>query len=1179
MIQATKNRLRTAVGLLAVAAVFMTPMSVAQAHTLAVGSASGSPGAEVTIPFTWTKTSNVNLAGQFDLLFDSSQLEFTGVALGPVYESASGASISTGSATGGVTVIFFNQSQNFVVENGTLLTATFKVRPAATTTSNSLTIASGLFSDNTGGANADISSQVTVTAGAVTLPAPPTVASVAFSPTALTGQAPQNVTVTVTFSEAVTASPAPIMSLAKTPSSTGSAPGPVTLSPQGGGSSATVYTGTFSVNHLSNGTLTASFTATDVNDSLALATQPTSGNTLAVNLTPPPDSVAPTATIAVSPSTVTAAGNVTITLTVADNNTPVVASTPTISITGPLAAVNVTNQAMTAGANNTFTFTRAIPSQAGVNGTYDIAITATDAASNPLTAANISGPKSFTVAITGLPSVTANASAGSTSRAPGTIALDASSSTFTGTDVTGVTYSWSQTSGPAEASPGIFSSTRTAPKAFFNAKSAGTYAFRVVVTSAGATPSVSAAKDLSVAILDLAPVIVTQNPVIKRLPATGTTDITLNASDSFDPNGDTITYSWSTGISTTSAVLTNNTSAAATLTVQSGITQVDSIVNLTATANSNSTSAAIQVIAATTAPPRASAGVDQSITTTGATVQVKLYGRDSYAPSNPTAAAATALNFAWTLEGYVNTSGVQSAGSATFSNAAAVDPTVTISAAGIYTFKLVVTTRDSAALSAEARVRVRLSRIVAGGGVARGTISVSASDASLVTSAASIAAGRITTVVAATAQPTANAQFTFTGSASGGGAGIVTYRWAVYDPTRQNQIQLTNSTGATTGFIATANQAGTADIILQVARGGVQGLPARIRLNLARTNNSAPTITVANATSGGVKVSGATTQPARITAGGVSPTIRINVTATDAQTAAGSLTYTVTQLIQSEISAQLTALGIDPTNPALGNTGGTTPRLEAFAAGSQTATFAAGSATLDFNLRPVGATADTEAIGGAYVFAITVSDASGATAQKIVTVNVIDLRVGGRGLLNLSVNGANASEGAEGTVYQVATNLTSSGQLVLDLTGTTDFRTGFRVSISDGTPTTTFAGFIRWDQASGPTDFSAALSEANLSNNGRGSFKLTLSPAGAGDYVFKTTFDNGDAQSSSTLAATASPAAAATGGAASSGSSSGGGLCAMGGAGNASRTADLLMLLLPFGLLLTRRRSSGLDLQ
>ncbi len=1017
------------------------------------------------------------------------------------------------------------------------------------------------------GSNSTSSQQFTVRE-----PSRPSISNIVFSANTVSGQAPATVTVTVTFDEAVKADPAPTISFTKTPSSTGSIPGTVSLVPRSSGPSDTVFTGSFVVTHLSNGVLTASFSATGVDDNLVLTTQPSSGNTITVNLIPPPDTEAPTATVTVLPgSNVTTPGILTITLKVSDNRTPVVSGTPTIDVVGPLASLQVTGREMTPGPDDTFTFTLNIRAQAGVNGSYIFKIDFEDSAGNPPMS---SAGGSFTVALTDFPLVTAAADAGPSQRAPGTIILDASASAFSGAGVTGVSYAWSQLSGPSEASPSLFNGSRGNVRAFFNAKTGGSYTFLVVVTSVGITPSVTASANVTVSVIDLAPVVVTRSPVIVRLPASETTNISLNASRTFDPNDDDITYSWTTSISTTAAVLTNRTSSVATLTVQSGVAKVNDTVELTATAKSISTSAQVLVIAATTAPPRASAGVDRAIVTMSSSVQIRLYGRDSYAPDNPTADPATTLSFAWSLESFVDANGRAGARPATFSNNSDMDPRVTLSTPGSYTFKLRVTTKDAAALSAEARVRVRLSR-VSTGGVARAVIAAAASNASLSTTAASISAGQPTTVHSLTAQPGANVEVTLTGAAIGGGAGEVTYRWAVYDPTGQNRIQLTTDTGTTTRFVANANVAGTVTVLLQVARGGVQGLPARVRVALSRTDNAPPVITAASATSAGVRVSGATTRPARITSAGASPSIRLAIAANDAETAPSGLSYSVTQLVQSELAAQLTALGIDPTNPALGNTGGTTPRLEAFSDGSRAAAFSGGTATLSFNLRPVSATADSEAIGGAYVFAVAVSDPSGARDQQIVVVNVVDDRPGGRGLLNLGVDGASPIDTEEGTVYQVSTNLNASDQLVIDLTSTTDFKTGFRVASNDGTPTSTFTGFIRWEQVSGPTDFSSVLSDANLSNGGRGTFRLALGPAAVGDYVFKTTFDNGDAQSSSTVAASAAPAGAAPAGAAQGGGVSNpvlgsGGGCALAESASGSRSGNgavsLFLLFLPWFL-------------
>ncbi len=1147
---------------IALVALFIVLCSLpASASTLTIGNGSGRAGQTVVLDVTLANSAAADIENlELFARFSTSQLTYTTAVAGAavVLPFSMSPPDVTQIAAGELHLLIGNSSGSKLA-SGVVARITFTIPVSAAPNS---TIAVGLATADVVASGA--SGQVSVTGGngSITVnppPTAPTITAVAFSATTVTSATALPVRVTVTFSENIAATPTGAFTRT---AGTGTVP-TMTLSGSG-----TTWVGSFTPTFSNNGTFTLAFTATDVNDSLALTTQFTPTPTVTINLPIPPCTNVPTATVVLNQSTFTASGTLNGTVTFG-NLCPTggaIQSGATVNIAGSGSLVR-TGLALT-GTGNSRTFTLAVPPQAGVNGTYTIAVVAREAVSNQL--ATASGTLSFTVAITGLPTAVASAVAlGGT--VPGPVILDGRASSFGGTNVTGLTYAWAKLSGPAEGSPSIFPTSAGTPgannyKLAFNAMTAGSYQFRLTVASVGVTPAVSSTANVNFTILDLPPIAITRDALFARLSATADSILALDGSRSFDPNGDNMTFSWASTLPVSSAVLTANTSEVASLRILQNQTNVNGTATLTLTAGSLSSSATVRILGAATPPPRASAGLDATVVTTAVPVFFRLFGRDSALPGAATANPAATLNFAWTQAGYTTLTGGAGVASASFSSATTVDPIVTLPSEGVYTFNLAVTTKTLPALSSSAKVRVTVRRQLVAAKAPRAAIRVTASEGGLVTTAAG--ATNPVTVHTLTLQPSSSVVITLDGSTSipGTAGSVLAYRWAPISLTGEQSVTLSTTTASGTQFTVGPNDAGSVDVALQVFEGGKPGFAAVVHLVVARTNNTPPRITRAWATVSGNLVS-PTTAGAEISSLGVLPTIQLRVSATDVETPAGSLSYSVIQLLQSEQTESLVRLGVDPSNPLLGNIGGTTPRLNAFAAGAVAMT-AGSPATFSFTPRPEAALLDSEAVGGAYVFLVLVSDASGAEDQRIVVVPVIDRRAGGRSMLRLALANATATEGSNGVRYDVPVTLTNNA-LELDMTGTVDYATGFRVCGTDGTPTTTFTGFIRWEQASGPTDFSSALATANALNGGRGTFKLSLANAIAGNYQFRILFDNGQSQFQMQVNAAAQAAA----GSGTTGSTDdGGGLCAMSAGTMGNRLADVLVMLLPLGLVLGLRR-------
>lgn len=1117
-----------ALGLALLCAVLLMPSGSALAQTtLVVGSTQiGSAGGSVTLNITLTNAADPDITQlQFDLQLPTGAT-FNAAAEGQSSTAAS-KTLTTSDITGGKRFLLFALNTN-TLANGVVATVTLDI--AANQTSD-LTI--GITNVQASNVSAQA---VTVqgTAGTISPIQAPT-ASLAYTggTTNVALNAGSTFTVTATFDSAVTAATIAF-------SGTGQlAGGAMTISGDG-------LTGTFSATaaQSDSGTYTATISsATKQGETFTNITP--ANNSFSLTVTGPPSLTA----VTVTPSTTATPGPVVIAATFSGT----VGGTVVASFAQGSTAVSNGNG--TAPSNliltdpdNDNVFTGTLNAVNANNGTYTVSISGATSA-----AGTVEQDDTATLTI----NIPANLPAADVSRTvgtqqPGVLILDGSAS------ANAKSQQWALLSAPdgITGSHGNSSNTTSGDvlrngdqlQATFLARTAGTYQFQLSVgdeSTLANSNNVSRAT-ASITVPDLAPV-ATVSPVSITVRRSAGADVTkaLDASRSFDPNDESSspTFAWS--LSGAGLTLSSTNTARTTVTVTAGTTNItDGQVTLTVSdATSNSTTRAIPVKAFAQTPPVANAGFDRFISTSGTSVSVTLFGRDSADPSNT---ATNPLSFSWSQVGGALTSTQKDP---VFTLAA---PT-TVGQVNTFTFQLTVTS-SSSGLTDQDRVTVKVKKIGTTGTAPEARFQVTRSDGGTVTDTSGSTIGGIIKADIQVADANSIPALILNGTASGSSN---TFEWTllgnIASSGASTNATLTAPNASTTQFAATA--LGTYRVLLRVTdpasgRSGVREGRFSIRAN------PAPAITDVVTTIDGNAASANTTTLAAVTTGNVS----MNVTASNA------VSFTLAQLTQSKVRAELEAqTGSSDLAAQLAAlfTGSTVPDLADFETDLTSTTGA-----FTFNLKPLGGLS-SEITGGSYFFRVTATSAEGVSTARVVNVPV---NAGGRVPALPQAEGFTLKETEEGLV------LDATGAELIDASGTLTVSVADWVDRASGS---SFAGvfnatgstaFVQWTFLNGDLDLTDAAATANAANSGRGSLTLTQTGVtGTPSFRVKVIVDNGAQQQTATINSGATGQAAAPqqqtiGG--------GGGICAAGGAQTLTASAsDLVLLMLPLVLLLGYRLS------
>ncbi len=304
---------------------------------------------------------------------------------------------------------------------------------------------------------------------------------------------------------------------------------------------------------------------------------------------------------------------------------------------------------------------------ADVAGTYVLTLIVNDGKQDSAIAAN-----TITAAAANAAPI-ANAGVNQNVTAAAVVTLDGTTSSDANRDV--LTYKWALASKPTGSAATLSSTSSARPT--FTADLSGVYVASLIVND-GLLDSVVSTTTITAAVANSAPV-ANAGPIQN---VTTASVVTLTGTGSTDANGDTLTYIWSFASKPTgsTAALSSTSASAPTFTADLAGTYVVNLIVNDGKVNSSNVSAVTVTASAANSAPVANAGINQSVTRSGApaVITVTLNGTGS------TDANGDTLTYRWAITTKPTSS------TAALSSATAASPTFVADLAGIYVATLIV---------------------------------------------------------------------------------------------------------------------------------------------------------------------------------------------------------------------------------------------------------------------------------------------------------------------------------------------------------------------------------------------------------------------------------------------------------------------------------------------------------
>jgi len=595
----------------------------------------------------------------------------------------------------------------------------------------------------------------------------------------------------------------------------------------------------------------------------------------------------------------------------------------------------------------TYTYELTVTDDSGATAKAQVKVIVNNAAANQSPVANAGANQTLT-----LPTNSTSLNGSASSDPDGTIA----------------SYSWSQVSGP-----GGTITNATGASTTVIGLTAGTYVFKLVVTdNSGATATANVTVVVNPAV-NLPP---TANAGADQTITLPTNSVNVDGSASGDADGTIASYSWSQNAGPSSATIANGAGASTAITGLVAGTYVFKLVVTDNNGASATDSVIIKVNAAPNQAPIANAGTSKSIT-----LPTNSVGLNGSASSDPD---GTIASYSWAQ--------ITGPGASTITGGNTATPTASNLVAGTYTFELTVT--DNSGANAKAQVKITVAPAAApntpplanaGGDM---TITLPTNSVNLDASASQGSSGTITNYTWTQSSGPSTATIAtpngVTTAASGLVQGVYVFKLVVTDNnglTDTDSVAVRVNKASNKGPAANAGQSKTVTLPKKsVALSGSGSDPDGTITSYSWTQvggPSAATITAATTTTPTVD---------NLQAGQY--TFQLTVTDNDGASASAQVKVIV---LAAPNQAPVANAGIDKAITLPANS----IALDGSASSDPDGTIASyswvkvsGPGTPNISNANTATPSVTGMQAGAYIFELTVTDNSGATATDQVTISV-----------------------------------------------------------------------------------------------------------------------------------------------------------------------------------------------